>query len=195
MVAQTAEPRLFIQACTGDMKMNLMSFMKLDSEDWTPRKLTPLEVRKGAECAPFAVRYHFEKIVNGPIGFSCLEAITAYTDARMVTAHECSAMSLVQKLWEGENTWHSEGEDSAMSLEDRRVLQMWTYNIRTVAGHYDLTIPFQDEEPGMPNNTEMVQKRLKRLKRHLARDPAQTTTCRRDRTTDVKGLCRVGASA
>ncbi len=75
-------------------------------------------------------------------------------------AHECPAMSLVRKLWEGEGTWHSAGENSAMLLEDKQVLQLWTSTTRAVAGHYELPTPFRDEEPDLPNNNnEMAQKR------------------------------------
>ncbi len=64
-------------------------------------------------------------------------------------------MSLVRKLWEGEGTWHS-----AMLLEDKQVLQLWTSTTRGVAGHYELPTPFRDEEPDLPNNNnEMAQKR------------------------------------
>lgn len=136
-----------------------------------PQALAPLEVRRGKEGAPFAVRTSLGWTINGPMGYDHLEAVTNCIEATSTADTECPAMQLVRRLWEGNLDWSLDDEEYAMSREDKGVLELWDNTINTVNGHYELPIPFRDENPALPDNVEMAKKRLQGLRRRLARDP------------------------
>lgn len=58
-----------------------------------------------------------------------------------------------------------------MSTDGRRMLELWTNLIRTVAGHYQFPIPFCKDLPKFPDNRMMPEHRLVELRRRLLRNP------------------------
>ena len=64
------------------------------------------------------------------------------------------------------------GESSAsskemMSIEDRRALAIMERTVQMVDGHYQLSVPWKYDNPCLPNNRSMAEKRLNLLKRRL----------------------------
>jgi hypothetical protein len=43
-------------------------------------------------------------------------------------------------------------EVAEMSQDDSTVIQMWDKSVRLVEGHYQLTIPFRNHVPLLPDN-------------------------------------------
>lgn len=62
------------------------------------------------------------------------------------------------------NLWQLENDDCSMnswSVEDHKVNELWESSIRQVDGHYELPIPFIDENMQFPDNHYMAEQRLK----------------------------------
>ena len=152
-----------------------------------PHVLVPLEVRTGREGSPFAVRMCLGWTINGPVGYHELKAATHHI-AAMRSCEEWPLMAQVKRLWEGEIDQSRNDEDAAMSVEDARVVSLWNTKVKRVGHHYELPIPFKEERPTLPNNREMVEKRLNGLKRRLARD----IKLRHRYTDEVQTLLRQG---
>ena len=66
--------------------------------------------------------------------------------------------------------------DDKMSILDAKFLDMM--NKETVVnklGHYEMPLPFPDEEPNLPNNRQIAEKRLQSLKNKMARNANYNT--------------------
>ena len=71
-----------------------------------------------------------------------------------------------------ENLWHietSDGDAKALSVEDRKVLEMWDEEILHENGHYTLPIPWKQGRPSLPNNMYGAMCRLNGLKKRLGK--------------------------
>ena len=61
-------------------------------------------------------------------------------------------------------------QERGMSVEDRRVLELWDKNVSFSDGHYTLPIPFKNPTLKLPDNQQMAEKRLSSLKRKLLKN-------------------------
>ena len=71
------------------------------------------------------------------------------------------------KLWDIEREDETE---TAWSVQDRQVHQMWEDEITTKNGHYVLPIPFKDSNADFPNNRTYALHRLESTERKLKKD-------------------------
>lgn len=78
----------------------------------------------------------------------------------------------VKRFWklETEAERARNNEDIALSIDDKRVLNLWNTDIRVVGGHYQLPIPFRKERQNLPNNRVMTERRLMSLRRRFLKD-------------------------
>ena len=138
----------------------------------TPQALEPLEVRAGCDGAPFAVRTRLGWTVNGPVGYPRLGAITGCSLNSVSHKRDNQLESLVRRFWELETEVDKrrDNEDLALSIDDERVINLWSSTIRVVAGHYQLPIPFRKERPNLPDNRSMAVRRLGGLRRRLLKN-------------------------
>jgi hypothetical protein len=58
-----------------------------------------------------------------------------------------------------------------MSVEDRKALSIMENSAKLVDGHYQIALPWRNGTPSLPNNKEMVEKRLISLQWPLKRNP------------------------
>ena len=58
----------------------------------------------------------------------------------------------------------------ALSIEDRRALEIIHKTVKKVDGHYSIGLLWKDDDPKLPNNREMALKRLLNLKRKFLND-------------------------
>ena len=58
----------------------------------------------------------------------------------------------------------------ALSVEDKRALEIMHKTVKKVDGHYLIGLLWKDDEPKLPNNREMALKRLLSLKRTFLND-------------------------
>ena len=79
--------------------------------------------------------------------------------------------SQVAKMFEQD--FHETKDNQALSHDDRKFIQKVKDGIhQRVDGHYELPLPLRDERMKLPNNKELAQSRLKKLKGRLANDKA-----------------------
>ena len=137
-----------------------------------PQALMPLEVRRGGDYEPYAVRCCLGWIINGPMSagskyngeWSLCNFIHA--DVRA----EDSLQAQVEQFWKVDTAPALANNMLQMSLDDKRVIDIWNSGLTVVKGHYQLDIPFCTNPPELPNNRPMAEKRLKSLGRRLERD-------------------------
>ena len=123
--------------------------------------LLPLEVRKGREGEPFAVRTILGWSLNGPS-----RAHTSPNSKVIVNFVNVQSLETkVNSLWNIENESIVNVENS-MSKNDKRVIDLWDDNCRMVNGHYELPIPWKSNSE-IPNNFVMAMSRLKSLQSSL----------------------------
>lgn len=138
-----------------------------------PQALMPLELRRGGDKEPYAVRTALGWTINGPVAqdetdLSDVSTLCAYTQVQL-----CSDTCLETQV---ERFWKVDGVPAsgpAMSVEDKKVLDNWSQNVKLKDGHYELPIPFEDpSRPNLPNNRMIAERRLKSLGRRLSQDDA-----------------------
>ncbi|XP_045122646.1 uncharacterized protein LOC123511097 [Portunus trituberculatus] len=138
----------------------------------TPQALLPLEIRAGGDGEPFATRTLLGWTVNGPMRFEDGEPIGA-TNVRTtgMTAIAQRQQSAIRygSILGSDFSLHC---GDTISMEDRRVIELWSSTTQQVDRHYQLPIPFRYKEPGLPNNLKLAERRLIELRRRLMRDPA-----------------------
>ncbi|XP_042211558.1 uncharacterized protein LOC121858966 [Homarus americanus] len=61
-------------------------------------------------------------------------------------------------------------QSAAHSLEDKRVLRLWSETGIKTNGHYQFPIPFRNEKTELPNNKAVAERRRDGLRRRLSKD-------------------------
>ena len=59
-----------------------------------------------------------------------------------------------------------------MSVEDKRALSVFEDSVQLIEGHYQISIPWKNKNPNLPNNRSMAERRLGYLKKKLEKDPS-----------------------
>ncbi|XP_047500211.1 uncharacterized protein LOC125046476 [Penaeus chinensis] len=137
----------------------------------SPQALTPIEVRRGQNGEPFAIRTKLGWSINGPLDMTKGEAVNFGVFVEEVPRNEpqCPLLEKAMKrFWEID-----EGEDPdkrGLSVEDEQVITMWKREGNRVGNHHQFPIPFRERDLSMPDNLSMVLRRLGGLKARLMRD-------------------------
>jgi len=150
---------------TGDGSLDVTLLLGQDQ----PRAIMPLEVRYGQDYEPYAVRTHLGWAVNGPMGSSGQPSTAVSSFVHGSCDADVSLQSQVESFWKLDNI-DSVADQQQMSVEDRRVLQLWEDTTRKEDGHYCCHIPFKSQPPGLPNNRFVAEKRLGNLRKRLLGD-------------------------
>ncbi|XP_064631350.1 uncharacterized protein LOC135489762 [Lineus longissimus] len=132
-----------------------------------PQVLKPREVVPGADSDPYAIRTDLGWGIIGVMGKSTGEARFAYrTSTKEIDPGQ------VQKMFELDFSEKRAEEDSqGLSVEDHRFLSIMKDGIRQLDnGHFELPLPFKEDQVRLPNNRPLALKRLNGLKRRLSRD-------------------------
>ena len=133
--------------------------------------LLPLEVRSGPRGAPYAVKYLFgwglsgkcQKVdVSHAVVCNFVSASPVHLDTR-----PADPSVDINRLWEFENIGY---DRPGMSVEDRKVIDLWDNTCRKINGHYELPIPWRDANEDLPNNFALAIKRLESLVSRLKRE-------------------------
>lgn len=115
-----------------------------------PRVLVSLEERRGDDYEPFALRTLLGWMFLGPVG----------TDERTTKEINCylNLEGWVQHKRKENLCWESDllkKTEEAMSMEDKKVLNLWTTSVRKVNGYYQLPISFRLQETGLPDTCRL----------------------------------------
>ena len=130
-----------------------------------PEALMPLTTIPGGKGEPYAVMTRLGWSVSGPVSHNMVKVPP--------TSHYIANGDLLQekveRFWKIESSGIYERE-KGMSIEDRRVLELWDKNVRFSDGHYSLPIPFKNPALTLPDNRQMAERRLSSLKRKLIKN-------------------------
>ena len=140
-----------------------------------PEAHIPLEVRSGCSHEPYAVRTQLGWAVRGPVPRASIEQNRTKhpREAANINFGQTSDVLLQQNL---ERMWTSDFNDAShcdkesMSVEDRRALKIMESTLTHTDGHYQMGLPWRDDDVHLPNNLILAQARLKQLKQKLSRD-------------------------
>lgn len=122
--------------------------------------LVPMAVRKGKSGEPFAVETLFGWVVNGPLSFGRVNhgVISNFVET-------LSIQEGLDRLWDLE-IHGLQNESRSLSVQDRKVLDLWDKELKVVNGHYELPIPWKPNV-SVPNNHVVAVSRLNSLKKSL----------------------------
>ncbi|XP_041453667.1 uncharacterized protein LOC121406862 [Lytechinus variegatus] len=143
------------------------SFVKVDlliGQD-TPEALIPLEVRRG-EDGPFAIKTKLGWTLNGPL----VNIDEGNTQASSSFISNDDSLETQLKLFWSMETVKGPEDARGMSVNDRRALQVWDNSVCLKEGHYELSIPFKEDPPRLPDSRPMAESRLQSLGKRLAKD-------------------------
>ncbi|XP_064618958.1 uncharacterized protein LOC135482628 [Lineus longissimus] len=146
-------------------------------EDWEigvligmncPKLLKPRDVVPGEDDDPYAIRTDLGWGVIGNFADNIKRDEPVHfvyrTKAKEITPAE------VNQLFEGEFAKQKTG--CKMSVHDQRFLAVVKAGIRQREdSHFEITLPFKEDDVTLPNNRTMVDKRLRHLRHKLTRDP------------------------
>ncbi|XP_042243373.1 uncharacterized protein LOC121880282 [Homarus americanus] len=137
-----------------------------------PQALVPLEVRAGRNGMPFAIKTRLGWTVNGPVGHQDAQGVcmSGYLMTETVVSPETRLERQVKLFWELESGDTGALQSAAHSLEDKRVLRLWSETGIKTNGHYQFPIPFRNENTEIPNNKAVAERRLDGLRRRLSKD-------------------------
>ena len=130
----------------------------------------PLEVRHGGHAQPYAVRTALGWTVNGPVGVQPATSTLACNFIHAENCHKVTLEAQVEKFWKLDIGQELATGLQQMSLDDRKVVDVWERSRKTENGHYQLDILFKTNLPELPVNRSVAEKRLQNLGKRLPRD-------------------------
>ena len=133
--------------------------------------LMPLEVRRGKDNEPYAVRTALGWTVNGFVSEETGSANALCSFICGSRSIEPSLDAQVQQFWKLDKDDVTADSELQLSVNDKKVIDLWEQSVTKVDGHYQLDIPFVSNPPELPNNRTLSECRLNCLARRLDRDP------------------------
>ena len=134
--------------------------------------LIPLEVRTGRSDEPYAVRYLFGWALNGRTSRAllCTNHLVISNFVSMPNEYDGAVCDNelrdgLSKLWLMEKSDYE--DDFSMSVNDKKVIDLWDDQCRKDGAHYELPIPWKDPHEPIPNNFFQAKKRLESLEKRL----------------------------
>ena len=132
-----------------------------------PHILAPLEVRRGSNKEPYAVKTALGWTINGPV------------DSKKNHQKNCfflqndteSLQQATEQFWKIDS--YGSDKQSLLSQNDEKVLKDWEENVYMKDNHYHLSIPFKETDPQLPDNKPLAEKRLEYLGKRLKKDDRQ----------------------
>jgi hypothetical protein len=135
-----------------------------------PQALIPLEVREGKDFEPYAIRTRLGWIMNGPMESKSHDQQAICNFISAVAETQVSLESQVEQFWKIDTAPELADVLPQMSVDDKKVINIWDNSITLCEGHYQMDIPFKSDPPELPNNRAAAEKRLLSLGRRLAKD-------------------------
>ena len=121
------------------------------------------EERYGGKGEPFARHTPLGWAVNGPLGIPSNRSRRSH----FVSVHRAPIEHDLARLWDMEG---SHSEEQGLSVEDRRVLDIWKQSKKLDEGRHSMAIPFKTEHLKLDDNRVMAEKRVESLRRRLNKD-------------------------
>lgn len=111
---------------------------------------------------PFGYRF--------PLGWSIAGPLTC--DAKGKTSVNFLSVGMedqMERFWKIEDYGASKSDDKPLSIEDKRALKILEDTTRIVDGHYEVGLLWKDDQPQLPNNRTLAEKRVELLRRRLTK--------------------------
>ena len=141
-----------------------------------PRALEPVKVIPAEGNGPFAVLYRHGWTINGPVQLSYDSHGGVYCHRIVLkdvqSFKECVCPEAVLKMMEldfSERDVGSTPGEKGLSLEDKRFLKIADEEHKLVNGHYQLPLPFKDDQD-LPNNRNQAVSRAMWQKKKMMKD-------------------------
>ena len=126
--------------------------------------LIPLEVKRGAEGEPYAVRTVLGWSISGPVDYD--------KGKQPVISHFIKLDKQVEKMWELDNELLC--DDRAMSQNDQLVVNFWEKQGQLCSSSYEIPIPWigtlNETTLKLSDNKIQALKRFHLLEKRLSRD-------------------------
>ena len=135
-----------------------------------PDALKPLETRDGGDGQPYAVKTALGWAVNGPVSNSPSKLVMCNFIQAKPGSSETSLETQVQQFWNLDHGHLAADTPHCMSVENTRAVKIWNDSIKLTDGHYMMDIPFRKENPELPDNRVLAEKRLQYLGKRLQKD-------------------------
>ena len=130
----------------------------------TPEALVPHDVIRGARGEPYATRSLLGWTLNGPMKTQG----TTQVSCGFIAASE-SLNQQVEEFWKLDMHGLVD-EGPPISINDKKVMDLWQAETKHHNGHYVMPIPFKDQGPKLPASSKVAEVRLEYLKKKLLKD-------------------------
>jgi hypothetical protein len=130
-------------------------------------------VRRGERNAPIAIKTPFGWTVCGKMRGSNRDSNARVNFA--TTDFERRVSQQLDHLYNADFKG-SLIEEEALSIDDLKAKEIMDSSVKLVNGHYQISLPFKKVPPPLPDNLEVVKKRLNSLKWRLERDEGLKTS-------------------
>ncbi|XP_060602645.1 uncharacterized protein LOC132755746 [Ruditapes philippinarum] len=154
--------------------VNVNEVMLLIGTD-TPVAHIPLEIRTGSSNEPYAVRTQLGWAVRGPIPYNNSKHNKSDNKRTPININfgqssDAILQQQLERMWTSDFNDASYNEKNSMSVEDKRALGIMESTLSRVNGHYEMGLPWRQDDTKLPNNLVLAHARLNHLKRKLSRD-------------------------
>ncbi|XP_060575097.1 uncharacterized protein LOC132732639 [Ruditapes philippinarum] len=154
--------------------VNVNEVMLLIGTD-TPVAHIPLEIRTGSSNEPYAVRTQLGWAVRGPIPYNNSKHNKTDNKRTPINIHfgqssDAILQQQLERMWTSDFNDASYNEKNSMSVEDKRALGIIESTFSRANGHYEMGLPWRQDDTKLPNNLALAHARLTYLKRILSRD-------------------------
>ena len=131
-----------------------------------PKALEPKEVRESQNGGPYAAKTLLGWAINGPLGRNG----NAKRTSNFIRA-DTALDQQFQRFCNMEFNDSLLDNERAMSLEDKRALNIMESTAVLKEGHYEIAMPWRYSPLCLPNNRILAVHRLELLRRRLVKDP------------------------
>lgn len=155
-----------------------------------PEAVAPIEGIPSQKPGPFAYRTQLGWCIGGPgslkhdpDGLVChriqVEDVVTSTTAthEFVLKNQLNDVSIADKLKAMYlNDFNEcESERRSLSVEDKKFVEIMEQEGRLVGNHHELPLPLRNPNPELPDNTDMVVKRLRSVEKRMLKDSKYNT--------------------
>jgi hypothetical protein len=138
--------------------VNIGSVELLIGQD-TPEALLPIDVIRGEPNSPYAVKTVLGWALHGPLGVK--QDVTQTVLSNFVQS-DFELERQLERFWTFDNVPVHQ-DTSEWSVNDKRVMDLWTNTTVFKNGHYEVAIPFKSAVH-LPDNEKVARDRLDKLK-------------------------------
>ena len=132
--------------------------------------MEPWSVINSKGNGPYAVKTRLGWVVNGLLH----EPTKSHKQPTHIFSNRISIINLNDLMIQQFNYDFPEKgyeEKAEMSIEDKRFMQIMSNSTTMKDGHYQIDLPFKQNDIAMPNNRHLAEQRVMSLKRKFKKDP------------------------